>query len=69
MNSRERVLKTFAMEMADRMPIDYFGNAGINQKLFQHFHTDYEGLLDALDVDFCQIRRVLGLFLFSSFRR
>ena len=55
MNSRERVLKTFAMEKADRMPIDYFGNAGINQKLFRYFHTDYEGVLDALDVDFRQV--------------
>jgi len=34
------------------MPIDYFGNIGINDLLMKHFKTDYNGLLDALNVDF-----------------
>lgn len=55
MTSRERVLKTFAREKADRMPINYFGNGAINDKLMRHFNTDYDGVLDSLGVDFRQI--------------
>jgi len=34
------------------MPINYFGNIAINDKLMKHFKTDYYGVLDALNVDF-----------------
>ena len=52
MTSRERVKRAFTFEKADRMPIDYFGNGGINAALIKHFNTDYDGVLDALNVDF-----------------
>jgi hypothetical protein len=56
MTSKERVLCAFNGTNADRVPFDYSGNAGINQKLAAHFNTDYYGVLDALDIDF----RVVG---------
>lgn len=49
-------MRAFAREKSDRMPIDYFGNEGINKKLCSHFNTDYNGMLDALDIDFRIIR-------------
>ena len=53
MTSRERVLKTFALEKPDRMPVDYLGNEGINSKLIKHFKVkSYDEMLDALDTDF-----------------
>jgi len=55
MTSRERVLTAISREEADRVPIDYVGNGGINQRLISHFGLapgDYVGLLNALDVDF-----------------
>jgi len=52
MTSKERVKKTFEMEKTDRIPIDYFGNAGINGRLMKYFNIDYYGMLDALGVDF-----------------
>ena len=55
MNSKERVIKTFARERPDRVPIDYAANAGIDARLKAHFGLapdDCEGLLRALGVDF-----------------
>jgi len=55
MTSRERVLTTFARQPADRVPIDYAANPGIDQRLKQHFglaENDDEGLRKALHVDF-----------------
>ena len=53
LTSRERVKKIFEREIPDRVPIDYFGNAGINKKMMDYFNaTDYDGLLTALGVDF-----------------
>lgn len=53
MTSQERVLKTFAFEKADRMPINYFGNNGVNGLLKKFFNTnDYHSVLDMLNVDF-----------------
>lgn len=52
MTSRERVKRAFDGGKQDRVPIDYFGNIGINEKLCKHFNTDYEGVLTALNVDF-----------------
>lgn len=53
MTSRERVLATVAHTEPDRVPINYFGNPGIDGRLMEHFGaTDYEGLLQALAVDF-----------------
>jgi uroporphyrinogen decarboxylase len=55
MTSKERVLTTFARREADRVPINYFGNPGIDQRLKAHFglkSDDAEGLRAALGVDF-----------------
>ena len=55
MRSKERVLTTLACEAADRVPIDYDANPGIDLRLKQHFGLtpdDHEGLLRALGVDF-----------------
>ena len=37
MRSKERVLTTFAREEPDRVPVDYFANAGIDGRLKRHF--------------------------------
>jgi len=53
--SRERVLATFASAEADRVPINYHSNPGLDTRLKQHFGLgprDREGLLRALNVDF-----------------
>ncbi|MEI8122438.1 MAG: uroporphyrinogen decarboxylase family protein [bacterium] len=55
MTSKERVLTTFANREADRVPINYFGNPGIDRRMKAHFGLepdDAEGLRRALGVDF-----------------
>lgn len=55
MTSKERVLTTFARQSADRVPINYSANPGIDRKLKEHFglkRDDTEGLLKILNVDF-----------------
>lgn len=55
MTSKERVLTTFARAEADRVPINYFANAGVDLRLKEHFGLaadDGEGLLQELGVDF-----------------
>jgi len=55
MTSKERVLSTLACREADRVPIDYAANAGIDGRLKAHFGLDAddgEELLRALGVDF-----------------
>ena len=55
MNSKERVLATFAHCEPDRVPVNYQANAGIDRRLKAHFglrEDDGEGLLHALGVDF-----------------
>lgn len=55
MAPRERVMRTFDREIPDRVPVNYFGNAGINARMMAHFGLsdgDYEGLLKAIGVDF-----------------
>ncbi|HNC24356.1 MAG TPA: uroporphyrinogen decarboxylase family protein [Opitutaceae bacterium] len=55
MTSKERVLLALARQEPDRVPIDYFANPGIDQRLKQHFGLaadDHEGLLQTLHVDF-----------------
>lgn len=55
MNSKERVLTTLARQAADRVPINYFANPGIDLRLKQHFGLaadDDEGLRQLLGVDF-----------------
>ena len=58
MTSRERVLSAFNHTKADRVPIDYMANPGIDHRLKEHFRLsqdDHEGLLKALGVDFRSI--------------
>jgi len=58
MRSKERVLTTFASREADRVPINYAANPGIDARLKEHFGlkaNDDEGLLQALGVDFRNI--------------
>ncbi|MBN1341269.1 MAG: hypothetical protein JXQ73_01240 [Phycisphaerae bacterium] len=55
MSSKERVLTTLARQEADRVPIDYASNPGIDRRLKAHFglaEDDHEGLLQTLGVDF-----------------
>jgi uroporphyrinogen decarboxylase len=55
MTSKERVLTTFARREADRVPINYGANRGIDGRLKAHFGLktdDAEGLRRALGVDF-----------------
>jgi uroporphyrinogen decarboxylase len=55
MTSKERVRITLACGQADRAPIDYLANPGINGRLMKHFglqDDDREGLLQRLNVDF-----------------
>lgn len=54
MTSRERVLRAFHRVPADRVPIDYLYNPGIDARLKQHYGLaldDDEGLRQALWVD------------------
>ena len=58
MTSKERVLTTFANREADRVPINYSANPGIDGRLKAHFGLqpkDHEGLRRALRVDFAGI--------------
>jgi len=60
MNSKERVLTTLGCKAADRVPVNYQANPGIDLRLKEHFALaadDHEGLLMALGVDF---RNVAG---------
>jgi uroporphyrinogen decarboxylase len=55
MTSKERVLTTLARQEPDRVPINYYANPGIDARLKAHFGlqpNDWEGLLQALGVDF-----------------
>ncbi len=55
MTSRERVLTAFARQEPDRVPVNYAGNPDITARLIGHYGLpagDYEGLLQALGVDF-----------------
>jgi uroporphyrinogen decarboxylase len=53
MTSRERVLATFAHAEPDRVPVNYFGNPGIDGRMREHFGAaDHGELLQALGVDF-----------------
>jgi len=55
MTSKERVLTTFANQEADRVPINYSANPGIDRRLKEHFGLkpdDGEGLRRRLGVDF-----------------
>ena len=55
MSPKERVLAALARREPDRVPINYSANAGIDGRLKAHFglkENDYEGLLEALGVDF-----------------
>ena len=58
MTSKERVLTTFASCEADRVPVNYASNLGIDRRLKEHFGLqpdDSEGLCRALGVDFRSI--------------
>ena len=54
MTGRERVLRTFAFEKTDRVPIGYDANAGIHERLCAALGVPQggEALLDALGVDY-----------------
>lgn len=55
MTSKERVLTTLSRESADRVPINYSANPGIDARLKEHFGLkpdDAEGLRMVLGVDF-----------------
>ncbi len=55
MNSKERVLTTLSCEAADRAPVNYEANAGVDARLKEHFglkSDDGEGLRKGLGVDF-----------------
>lgn len=53
MTSKERVLCAFQRIKSDRVPVDYFANAGIQGRLMKRLKADsHEELLKALNVDF-----------------
>ena len=55
MTPKERVMTTLARQKADRVPIDYEANPGIDGRLKEHFGLkadDHEGLRQALGTDF-----------------
>ena len=55
MTSKERVLTTLANQEADRVPINYHSNPGVDGRLKEHFGlepNEGEGLRQALGVDF-----------------
>ena len=55
---RERVRRALGRQVSDRVPINYFANAGIDRRLKAHFGLaadDSEGLLRALGVDFRRV--------------
>ncbi|MFA4943900.1 MAG: uroporphyrinogen decarboxylase family protein [Lentisphaeria bacterium] len=57
MTSKERVLITLANQEADRVPIDYSANAGINRRLMEHYGVkdDWNAFLNLLGVDFREV--------------
>jgi len=58
MTSRERVRTSFAHQIPDRVPIDYFGNPGIDTRLKAYFglsQDDDESLRRVLGVDFFEV--------------
>ena len=55
LTSKERVRRAFQFEKADRVPINYFTNPGVNGRLMEHLgleKNDYAGLYNRLGVDF-----------------
>jgi len=55
LTSKERVLRTFAHQEVDRVPINYLANPGIDTRLKAHYGLasgDHTGLLRTLGVDF-----------------
>lgn len=55
LTSKERVMTTFSRHSADRVPINYDANKGIDGRLKSHFglkSNDHEALRDILGVDF-----------------
>jgi len=55
LSSKERVLRTFASQEPDRVPVNYLANADIDRRMKEHFGLaadDTEGLKQALGVDF-----------------
>jgi hypothetical protein len=55
MTSKERVNRTYSHKEADRIPIDYLANPGIDLRMKKHFQlaeNDDEALLRKLSVDF-----------------
>ncbi len=58
MSSKERVMRTFAFEETDRVPIDYSANPGIHHRLCKELGIktdDQETLFDVLGVDFREV--------------
>jgi len=56
---KERVLTALALQEADRVPIGYGANAGVDRRLKEHYGLgpdDDEGLLRALGVDFRRVQ-------------
>lgn len=61
MTAKERVLTTLAHTAADRVPVNYKANPGIDRRLKEHFRLaagDHEGLRRALSVDFRGVNAV-----------
>ena len=57
MTSKERALAAMAHQKVDRVPVDYWAHAQVNQTLLEHFGlSDYESLLCKLGVDFRVVR-------------
>lgn len=55
LTSKERVMKVFAHENPDRIPINYFANSGIDARLKKYFglsKNDNKSLREILGVDF-----------------
>lgn len=50
MTSKERVLTTIHHQEPDRVPFNYYGNQGIDQRLKDHFGK--KDILEALEIDF-----------------
>lgn len=55
MNSRERVRSAINHVRPDRLPINFRAVDAINERMAQHYRTDYDNLLNALNVDFREI--------------
>ena len=70
MTSRERVLKTFRFERADRVPLNYFANPIIHSRFAAFIGVDPKkanAVQDALDIDFRgSDPKYTGPFLFKE---